>query len=232
MPFVSVKNVNVEINGQTIVKDISFSVEKGEIVSIIGPNGSGKTTLLKAMLGLIEHSGEILLENQPLEKNLGRVGYVPQRFNFDITFPITVREFLNLASPHSKLKVEKEICRDIKINQFQNKKLGQLSGGQLQRVLIAQSLIREPELLILDEPTAGIDIEGSKNFYEIVEHLNKKHKATIIMVSHEVNMVYKLADKVICLNREMICYGQPNESLNKATLDKLYSKMEMRPHRH
>ena len=233
MNFLEVKNLDVRFNSHVILEDVSFDIAKGDVVSIIGPNGSGKTTLVRAMLGLVEHSGDILLEGKHFREQPHRIGYVPQRFDFDRTFPISVKEFLRLAFAHPDPAWYEEVCREFSITGILKNKLGTLSGGQMQRVLIASALLKKPELLILDEPTSGVDLEGTASFYELVRHENEVHKITIFLVSHEVNMVFHTSTKVICLNRALIGCGEPHTVLTKELLERLYSThFEMRDHEH
>jgi zinc transport system ATP-binding protein len=233
MSLIEVKNLSVTINGNKIIENVSFEVEKGDVVSIIGPNGSGKTTLVRAMLGLIEHKGTVKWDSKPFREQLNGVGYVPQRFDFDRTFPISVDEFLNLGGHWADEAWREEMCREFGISGILRRKLGTLSGGQMQRVLIVSSLLKKPELLILDEPTAGVDIEGAASFYELIRHINKEHDITVFLISHEVNMVSTTSTKVICVNRSMFCCGEPKKVMTKEVLDQLYSgHFEMRDHVH
>lgn len=231
MSFISIQRVSVSFYNNIALDKVSFDIEKGEIACVIGPNGSGKTTLIRAILGLDPHKGNILFNGEPVKKHLDKIGYIPQKFDFDKTFPITVKEFLDLANSAYKQNIKKEICREIQIQNIMHKKLGDLSGGQFQRVLMAQAIAKQPQLLILDEPTTGVDMEGIKNFYEIVRHFNKNHQATIILVSHEVSMVYNLATTVICLNKKVICHGKPKEVINESMLNELYGS-HLTPHIH
>jgi ABC-type Mn2+/Zn2+ transport system ATPase subunit len=233
MSFVEVKNLFVAFDGNTVLEDISFEVEKGDVVSIIGPNGSGKTTLVRAMLGLIEHKGSIELDAKPLREHLDDIGYVPQRFEFDRTFPISVGEFLDISGYKPDQAWRQEVYREFGIADLLCKKLGTLSGGQTQRVLIASSLLKNPQVLILDEPTAGVDIEGAANFYELVRHVNTEHNITVFLVSHEINMVPITSTKVICVNRGLFCCGEPDKVMTKELLEQLYnSHFEIRDHAH
>jgi zinc transport system ATP-binding protein len=233
MSFIEVKNLSVAFNSNKIIENISFDVEKGDVVSIIGPNGSGKTTLIRAMLGLIEHKGTVLLNTKPLKEHLNEIGYVPQRLDFDRTFPISVEEFLSISGYKPDEAWREEVYREFGISGILRKKLGTLSGGQMQRVLIASSLLKKPQLLILDEPTAGVDIEGAANFYELIRHVNQEHNITVFLVSHEINMVATTSTKVICVNRSLFCCGEPEKVLTKNLLEELYkSHFEMRDHVH
>ncbi|MFP4515085.1 MAG: metal ABC transporter ATP-binding protein [Parcubacteria group bacterium] len=229
-----IKNLSVNLAGINVLQNINFSLDKGEVAALVGPNGAGKSTLIKAVLGLVSYKGEIkILGRGTKAKSSYKVGYVPQYFSFDLEFPLTVNEFLSF---NPKSKDEKDIdkaLKEVEMFQYKDKKLAKLSGGQKQRVLIAQAILSDPELLFLDEPTTGIDASGEKGFYEIIEHLNKVHGTTIIMSSHELSMIYKYADKVICLNQEMYCSGNPSKAITKDVLERLYGKdTELKPHTH
>ncbi|MBN1778628.1 MAG: metal ABC transporter ATP-binding protein [Candidatus Buchananbacteria bacterium] len=231
--ILEVKNLSVDFGGQKILNDLSFAVKKGELVAIIGPNGSGKSTLFKAILDLIDYQGEVKVFGQKVRENYKQIGYVPQRFSFDKGFPLTVGEFLNFSSDKKNKKRINFVLTEVDMDKQQDKLLGQLSGGQLQRVLIARALLNEPKLLLLDEPTAGIDLEGEHDFYQIIEHQNKRHAMTILMISHEVNMVYGFASQVLCLNRDLFCFGHPKEVVTKEVMEKLYGqKVKLTPHSH
>ncbi|MFA4954406.1 MAG: metal ABC transporter ATP-binding protein [Patescibacteria group bacterium] len=222
MDALSIKNLNVVLGAQQVLRDVTFDIKKGELAAVIGPNGSGKTTLFRAILGLIPYSGEIKVLGKPAAQGLDKIGYVPQHFDFDRTVPITVSEFLSFSEPKIKGKSQESICREVRVDVLHDKLLGELSGGQLQRVLIANALFKNPSILLLDEPSAGIDIEGAQAFYELVEHLNGEHGVTVLLISHEVSFVHRLADRVICVNKDLICDGVPEKVLDQATLKKLY----------
>lgn len=221
MSAISVKNLTVKYGSQMILNHLSFDVEKGSVTAVIGPNGSGKTTLFKALLSFIPYEGSVKIFQKPIQECLPRIGYVPQHFDFDRSLPITVREFLSFTAPNGSVKAE-EICREVKADKLADKLIGELSGGELQRVLIAQALLKEPDLLFLDEPAAGIDIEGAKTFYELIHHVNQEHEATIMLISHEVDMVYDLADQILCLKNSLVCDGPPRQVLTKEVMRKLY----------
>lgn len=232
MSLIEVRNLRVKFNKTPVVDDISFSLERGDIMAIIGPNGSGKTTLVKAMLGILPFDGEVMFKNSPMAGKIDHIGYVPQRFEFDRTFPITVREFFALFAGDKDVELS-EAIDETGVRKLLGEKLGEISGGQLQRVLIARAILKLPEVLILDEPTADIDVEGEKTFYELVAHLNKARGISVIFISHEVSMVYTLATKVVCLNRNMVCYGTPDKAITREVLEKLYGKdFAIKEHKH
>jgi zinc transport system ATP-binding protein len=232
-PLLDVKNLSVKFGDITVLEGVNFSLDKGDILTIIGPNGAGKTVLVKSILGLISHEGEVVFNGRQISTQLSQIGYVPQRLDFDRTFPITAKELLELVSKKATPEETKTVCQHLEIENLLSKKIGTLSGGQMQRILIARAAMGNPKLLIMDEPTAGVDIGGVKNFYDIVGHLNKEHGMTIILISHEINMVYSLASKVLCLNKQMLCVGIPKEAITRKILDKLYGgSVEPREHKH
>ena len=232
-PMIQVKHLSVDYEGCQVLNDINFSISKGEIVAVVGPNGSGKTTLIRAILGLIPYKGEVRVDDQPVRRLLHKIGYVPQRFTFDRTIPMTVEEFLSIAFAHASPRKINHALLEVDMKGRANALVGSLSGGEFQRVLIARALLNDPDLLILDEATSEVDVAGAKSFYEIVAHLNQIHHTTVILISHEINMVYKFASQIICLNRELICYGKPEDAITQEVLDRLYGKdIRFQIHRH
>jgi zinc transport system ATP-binding protein len=230
--ILEIRNLTVKYDDHVILNELNFWVNSGEIVAIIGPNGSGKTTLLKAILGLIPHQGEVKILGGPPRRALADIGYVPQRLDFDRTFPLTVTEFLNFI----KVKTpgwRNEMLAETGVNAFTDKRIGELSGGQLQRLLIAKALLKEPKLLLLDEPTSGVDVAAEMTFFELIEHLNDIHNLTIMLISHEVQMVYKFATQILCLNKDLVCNGRPHEAITQEVLEQLYGKnIEFKSHEH
>ena len=232
-PILEVKDLTVRFAGCTALDRVSFTIEKDAIIAVIGPNGSGKTTLLKAILGLVPHQGEIRLFSNPVCQVLPQVGYVPQRFAFDPTFPLTVEEFINLTCRKPEELPLGGVLDEVGMKDFKGKLIGELSGGQLQRVLLAHALVHRPRILFLDEATSGIDIEGLSDIYSIIHRLNREHGVTVMMVSHEISMVYKFTDRIICLNRDLISHGETRTALTREVLKKLYGdSADLRNHSH
>ena len=230
--IITVKDLSVQFGSNTAIDNVSFNVAHGDIAMIIGPNGCGKSTLVKAMLGLVPYKGEVRILGEKTKDVLSDVAYVPQTFSFDKTFPITVEEFLKLSPKANEARIAKALD-EVGMDKYRLRQLGKLSGGQLQRVLIASAILQFPKVLFLDEPTSGIDQEGIKEFYEVISHLNKNHDVTIVMVSHEVNVVYSFAKTVICLNKDVVCFGKPKEVLSKEVFVKLYgAQSEFNIHTH
>lgn len=227
---VTVEHLTVKYDHFTVLEDVNITIPEGSIAAVIGPNGSGKSTLVKAILDLIPvHEGSISIFDTAIRHVRPRIGYVAQRFDFDRQFPITVEEFLRLSS-QSNISVNtiKSAIHEVGLfDSILTHKLGTLSGGQLQRILIAQAIMHQPDLLILDEPSTGIDIMGEATFYSILDHLNQHHGTTILMVSHDVTMVQKNVDIVLCVNKRLLCSGPPNKTLTDTQLKKLYGD-----HRH
>ena len=222
--ILSVKNLTVEFNGQAVLSDISFSVKRGEIFVIIGPNGAGKTVLFRALLGLIPYEGEI-----KWSQNV-RIGYVPQRFGMSRDFPLTTEEFMQLAPPKNNREA---LFRSLKLVGFSGdehhlehhilgRKLGLLSSGELQRVLIAVALLDKPDVLLFDEPTSGIDIGSEEAIYERLKKLNKEENFTMLLISHDLSVVHSWANNVLCLNRKAICIGEPHTVIESDVLRELY----------
>lgn len=236
-PEISVEHLDVGYDGNILLSDLSFTIPKGSITAIIGPNGSGKSTLMKAMLGLIPFDkGSVTISGHAVQDMYGKIGYVPQRFNVDQSFPITVREFLELALKHKEHRARiKEVLGEVGLNPVtvSRMQIGALSGGQMQRVLIARAIMTDPDILFLDEPATGIDVAGEQSIFELLEHLQTDHATTIVMISHEVNILEKHVDNVICLNRGLVCAGPPAKALSDKVMKQLYGdNYERHDHEH
>ena len=221
--LLKVKNLSVELNDEKIISNLSFELKKGQIITVLGPNGAGKTTLLRALLGIIPYKGKIKW------KRGIKIGYVPQRVPFVKDFPISVKEFLKLKS-----KDENEIKEVIKLIGFDekilNKNISELSSGQYQRILFTWALLGNPDVILLDEPTSGIDIVGEKTVYQILKKLKDEKKISAILVTHDLSVVFKYSDYCICLNKVPICQGKPKK-INQRDLEKLYN-FEIKFYRH
>jgi len=224
--ILKVENLDVELEEEEILKDLSFEVKEGEVLTILGPNGAGKTVLLKTLLGILPYEGEIAW------KAGIKIGYVPQRLPFIKEIPLSVKEFFDLENVSEN--ETKEILKSIGIEEeILKKKIGDLSSGQFQRILIGWALAPNPEVLLFDEPLAGIDIGGQESVYNLLEKLEKEKNLTILFVTHELSIVYKLADEVLCLNKKMLCYGLPKEILTPERIGQLYSgEVKFYEHKH
>ena len=218
---IKINNIGVKFGKEVILKDINIHVHCGELTIIIGRNGAGKTTLLKAILGEIEHTGNISFIDK--KDNIARkikIGYVPQKINIEKHMPTTVYDMFASCTSNVPvfLKKDKKIYEDIKkhlkafgADNLIDKSIGDLSGGELQRVLIAIATKPTPNLLILDEPVSGIDKNGTKDFYEIINKLKTEYDMSIILVSHDLDLARKYADKIILLDKEIIKSGKTEE---------------------
>ncbi|WP_171024647.1 metal ABC transporter ATP-binding protein [Lacticaseibacillus zeae] len=214
-----------------VVEDVSFEVKEGEIVGIIGPNGAGKSTLIKAMMDLIPHQGNAVMDGQPLAKQAQKIAYVQQKSNIDLTFPITVRECVALGlQAHANMfgytgKNEgKEIAQALEMvsmTDFAKRQIGRLSGGQLQRVLIARCLVQEADLIILDEPFAGIDNRSESAIMIVLRKLRAEGK-TILMVHHDLKTVRSYFDSVVMMNVRMIGAGPVATTFTDTNLEQAY----------
>ena len=238
MNALDVENLCVKADDRHLVENVTFSVEEGKIVAIIGPNGAGKTTLIKAILGLIPYeTGSVSLFGRPFRQinSHNEIGYVPQRLEFDRTFPLTVSELLRFtvpplySLPFSRRKEEREhidrLLATVGVQNLKHRSIGSLSGGELQRVMIAKAIVNEPRILFLDEPASGVDIEGQERFHDLVRRLNKEKGLTVILISHDLNVVYRFADNVLCLNRRLVCSGSPEKTLTDEVIKSVYGEM-------
>jgi zinc transport system ATP-binding protein len=230
--------VSYDFGQGKILDDISFSVEEGDLLGIIGPNGAGKTTLFNCMLGLIEdYHGRIEIFGEDMrrksKKVLQQIGYVPQKKSVEQSFPATVEDIVSLgvigkASPD---KVSKAI-ETVGLSDLSERRIGELSGGQLQRVFIAKAIVNRPRLMILDEPATGIDADAQSKFYALVERLNRENHITIIWSSHDLEAINSIANKVACINRSMFFHGHSHEFFENPELLKKYSESSMQAHMH
>ncbi len=219
MPLLEVKNLSVLYGKERAVENVSFGVEKGETIAVIGPNGSGKTTLLRALIGALPSRGEIMIE-----KGVS-MGYVPQKLDVERDLPLTGEEFLNLRQgPEEKTAYSaKEIIGMVGLPLSHLKKsLSAFSSGEFQRLLMAFALKTRPPLLLFDEPTASVDVGGQETIYDLLHRLQDKEQFATILVSHDLTTVYRFATKVLCLNKVQVCFGVPQEVLTPQELEKLY----------
>lgn len=203
MSLIETKGVTLGYGGDIVLRDVTFSIDRREIVTIVGPNGSGKSSLLRALIGALKPvSGEIERAH-----NL-RIGYVPQRLQIDATLPLTVRRFLNLPHRQSAADITEALAR-AGVPELIDVQMAQLSGGQFQRVLLARALLSKPDILILDEATQGLDQPGAASFYRQIEDVRRELGLAVLMVSHDLHVVMAASDRVLCLNGHVCCQGAP-----------------------
>jgi zinc transport system ATP-binding protein len=242
-PLVAIRDLRVELGGHLILNGVNAEIARGQITGLIGLNGSGKTTLLRAIVGEYPFRGEIRFRcgHDHSRPNPEHVGYVPQRLTLDGRHPLTVRDLFALALSRRPifLGIPKWVSEraTVLLNQvgmaeILDNPMDGLSGGQLQRVLLALALEPSPELLLLDEPAAGIDFKDQKKFYDLITHFNRARGLTVILVSHDLNMIHAHTDHVLCLKDGTIkCQGTPNEVLTPMNLSLTFgAEMHLLPH--
>jgi zinc transport system ATP-binding protein len=229
----TVSSLSVVLDGLQVLSDISFAVKQGEALAVIGPNGAGKTVLFRALLGLLPHTGTVSWRQG------ARIGYVPQRFSVDRSAPITVMEFFLLQSPgfwRPSAEFVDHLDHELKLvgleRSMLKKNLGELSGGQTQRLLIAWAMLRHPGVLLLDEPTAGVDAGFEDTIYSLLHRMQAERGTSILLISHDLSVVYRYAHHVLCLNTKVVCQGSPREALNPAALAALYGESGYYRHEH
>lgn len=210
MPAIEIQNLSFSYQKKHALKNISLEIEEGDFTGLIGPNGSGKTTLIKNILGFIKpENGEIKIfgENAEDFSDWNRIGYIPQQFEEDKQFPGTVRELLEADK---RITGSTENIKSLDLDSFLDSKFTDLSGGQKQRAMLALALQKNPDILILDEPSLGVDVEAQENFYNLVKDLNDQG-TTIILVTHDIGVVSTHTDKVICINNSVCCQGKTGD---------------------
>lgn len=218
-PILSVKNLNVTLGEERVIEDLNFEVKRGEFLAILGPNGSGKTTLLKALIGALPFEGDITWSGNP------HISFLPERLSPQKfrEHPLSIQEFFKF-----KRVLDGETLKALKSVGLKNPKKflgrnpGELSSGQFQRMLIAWSLINNPDVLLFDEPTAGIDIGGEETIYSLLQKFWEERNLTILLVTHEIDVVYALSTHVLCLRKKKLCYGLPRKVLTPKALEELY----------
>jgi zinc transport system ATP-binding protein len=228
-PVIELENVSFSYNGAPVLDDINLAVQEHDFLSIVGPNGGGKTTILKLVLGLIKASkGRVNVFGMPPEKARKRIGYMPQTTSLDRLFPVTVLDVVLMGrlGTGSRLgifnRVDREAARDAldKVGLYGSRKrpFADLSGGQHQRVLIARALVSHPEILLLDEPTANVDIAAETEFYQFLRSLSEQ--MTIVLVTHDLGFVSKYVKNVACVNRRLICH--PTCDITGSVISEIY----------
>ena len=213
--LVKLENVGVFQNNKWLVEDVSLNVEKGKIVTLIGPNGSGKTTTAKIALGIYKNiKGKV-------KKFTDKIGYVPQKISIDWTLPIRVTDFMQLTHNLNENEIENALSLT-GVKHLKNNDLRNLSGGEFQRVLIARAISKKPDLLVLDEPVQGVDFKGEIALYELIKTISDKINCGILLISHDLHVVMTATDYVVCLNGHVCCSGSPSAVANNKEYQKLF----------
>ena len=231
MTLIRVEDLSVQYGKITVLRDVSLSIEAGEILTVVGPNGSGKTSLLRAIIGSVTPAKGTIIFKPGI-----KVGYVPQRLNIERTLPMTVKRFLSLTH-----RLDERTCIDALeragVSRVLESQMSGLSGGQFQRVLLAKALLGEPEVLILDEATQGLDQPGSAKFYQQIERVRSETGCAVLMISHDLHVVMSASDHVICLNGHICCSGPPASVVSAPEYQELfgtgtYGTFALYGHRH
>ena len=225
-----VKSLSVTFGQDRVLRDLSFSVEAGKTLAIIGPNGAGKTVLFRALIGAVPYEGSVVWAPGT------RIGYVPQKLDIERDLPLTGYDFLK-AKAHVTHDPPSEIARVLRAVSLDadvaGRPIGTLSGGQFQRLLVAFALMGRPTVLLFDEPTAGVDQPGEESIYALFRDLQRAHGFTLLLISHELNLVYRYADTVLCLSRSEACLGPPLDVLTTERLQAMYgAEVKFHDHAH
>ncbi len=231
--LLEVERLSVTLEGTSVLRDVSLKLGAGEALAVIGPNGAGKTVLFRALLGLVEHSGTVRWREGV------KIGYVPQRFQVERSAPLTVLEFFLLQSERF-WRPEKAFLDHmdhelglVGMNRgVLGQSLGSLSGGETQRLLIAWAMLKHPEVLLLDEPTAAVDVGFEETIYALLHRVQKERGTALMVISHDLSVVYRYAQTVLCLNKSVVCHGAPVDVLNPGAMAALYGEAGYYRHGH
>ncbi|VAX22538.1 Zinc ABC transporter, ATP-binding protein ZnuC [hydrothermal vent metagenome] len=230
---VEVENVSLSFDGHKVLDNVSFSIQAGSFTGLIGPNGAGKTTILRVLLGLLKpDGGKVRIFGHPPGKSHSFIGYVPQSITYDRMFPVSVREVVMMGrfgtiglgrGPQEKdYTAVNEALSVVGAQSFADQRFGKLSGGERQRALIARALCVKPHLLLLDEPTTGVDVVSQDTFYKMLKGLVKNMKMTIMLVSHDLGVITKMVDDLICINQKVFVHGSPKDVLSDGVIGQAY----------
>ncbi len=246
-PLISLENVTLLRQGLEVLKDVSFAISAGDFLALIGPNGSGKTTLIRIILGLLPPTaGRVLLMGEKVEQftQWSRIGYVPQKAtHLDSSFPASVREvvamglisrkrFPRLLTARDEVSIDQALDR-VGLTGLKSRRVGELSGGQQQRVFIARAIVNRPDVLFLDEPTAGVDAETQTRFYDMLAELNRKEGLTIVLITHDFGIITKHVNRVACLNQRLFFHGTHQDFCTSPVVQELlHGEHHMICHRH
>ncbi|MEA3545069.1 MAG: zinc ABC transporter ATP-binding protein ZnuC [Thermodesulfobacteriota bacterium] len=215
-PLLEVSDVSLELGKRLLLEKVNLKIGRGEILTIIGPNGAGKTTLLRVALGLQKPTSGTVARQPELT-----IGYMPQSLHMDPTFPLTVKRFLTLACNDNIARVL-PLLTEVGAAHVVESAMQTLSGGELQRVLLARALVREPDLLVLDEPVQGVDVHGQIELYQLISRIRDQRGCAVLMVSHDLHLVMAATDQVLCLNRHICCSGTPESVTNDPAFVELF----------
>lgn len=225
-PLIKLSGIGKNFSGNNVLSQVDLDIESEQIITLIGPNGAGKTTLVKIVLGLIEPD-----EGQVIRDTALRIGYMPQKLHIDPTLPITLERFLKLAEPDTSLCLS--ALKEVGMEKHLNAPLQSLSGGEMQRALLARAILRKPNFLVLDEPVQGVDVAGQEALYRLIGQLRDRMHCAVLMVSHDLHLVMSATDQVVCLNQHVCCHGHPDQvSNNPAFIELFGTKTATYTHHH
>jgi len=206
--LIDAKGINKSFSGRPVLQNVDLTLSPGKAMTLIGPNGAGKTTLVRILLGLVPADSGSIKRRDDL-----RIGYMPQRVSVEPTMPLSVRRFLQLARKQNKERINRSL-KLLSIEHLADQQLIGLSGGEMQRVLLARALLPEPHLLILDEPAQGVDLAGQAELYQLIGHIRAERGCGVLMISHDLQLVMSATDEVVCLNHHICCHGEPDQISN------------------
>ncbi|MFH0754106.1 MAG: metal ABC transporter ATP-binding protein [Candidatus Omnitrophota bacterium] len=224
---IKIKDLTVRLGGHTILQGINLHLHCGDVLAVVGPNGAGKTTLFRAILGEVPYQGDMVSLIGGVERRRPRIGYVPQKLQLDLDSPISVADLVVAATSRrpvwmgitrKALENVKKVLGVFAADGLIARRIGELSGGELQRVLLAIAMTAKPELLLLDEPSSGVDVQGLAIFYQLVRDLRKQHDISVILVTHDLAGISAYVDRIVLLNRSIIAEGSPKEVLSDEKL--------------
>ena len=203
--LLTAKNLGLKLQGKTILSEVNLSLRESEIVTLIGPNGAGKTSLIRILLGLAAAT-----EGEVFRRDDLSIGYVPQRTSINTVLPLRVQDFLKLGARYKDEEIA-QVLDEVGVSHILNSAIQKISGGELQRVLLARALLKKPNVLVLDEPAQGVDIIGQQALYKMITAIRDQHACGVLMVSHDLHLVMAATDQVVCLNTHVCCTGHPDD---------------------
>ena len=229
MNLLELENVSLTFGAQSVLENLTLNIKKNKFLTVIGPNGAGKTSLIKLLIGIHKPTYGVLRKQPGL-----KISYVPQKVVCPVSFPMSVLEFFKTLSRVSRQKIQDSL-ESIGIGHLIIRQMKDISGGEMQKVLLARAILNKPDLMILDEPAANLDVNGQINFYQLINKAREQLSCSIIMVSHDLNMVMSTSDYVICLYRHVCCHGEPSKVVNEEAFVDLFGDEMGRlllPYRH